>query len=198
MLGSHGLERVERAHGDVTVDELDDPPVGRCVHLVNVARENNTVGDPAVIATMGTDAELDGATAVIRTYASAAETHRGCPGQYTISRTSFRARICIGKPVTITLAITDHLPTAGRSPGAPVGLAFNGPPHIVSDACTNPTGMDRTNLWVDGGDPGGTNSCTTTSSDFHDTAFGQRWSARVHAGALGAGEGWLWYEYQNR
>jgi len=30
---------------------------------------------------MGTDAELDGATAVIRTYASAAETHRGCPGQ---------------------------------------------------------------------------------------------------------------------
>ena len=68
----------------------------------------------------------------------------------------------------------------------------------MSDACTNPTGMDRTNLWVDGGDPGGTNSCTMTFSDFHDTAFGQRWFARVHAGALGAGEGWLWYEYQNR
>ena len=146
---------------------------------------------------MGTDAELDGTTSVIRTYA--AETGRGYPAQYTISWTSLPARICIGEPFTIAFDITNELPTAGRSPGASVGLVINGPAHLVSISCTNPLVINQpAYLSVDGGEPGGTNTCTVTFHDLYETAFAQRWLLRVRAGALGAGEGWLWFEYQDR
>jgi hypothetical protein len=180
----------QRNELEALLAELEDPPAGRCVHLVNVARENQLGG------TMGTDAELDGTTSVIRTYA--AETGRGYPAQYTISWTSLPARICIGEPFTIAFDITNELPTAGRSPGASVGLVINGPAHFVSIACTNPVVNQPAFLGVDGGEAGGTNTCSVTFHDLYATAFAQRWLLRVRAGALGAGEGWLWYEYQDR
>jgi len=182
----------QRNELEALLAELDDPPPGRCVHLVQVARENQLGGS------MASDAELDGATSVIRTYATAADTQRGYPAQYTIRWTSLPERICIGEPFTIDLGITNHLPTAGRSPGAFVSLVVNGPAHLLSTSCTNPGPYQREYLPVDGSEAGGANVCTLTFHEFYGTAFAQRWFLRVRAGALGAGEGWLWYEYQER
>jgi hypothetical protein len=182
----------QRNELEARLAELDDAPPGRCVHLVQVARENQLGG------TMASDAELDGATSVIRTYATANDTQRGYPAQYTIRWTSLPSRICIGEPFTVVLDITNHLPTAGRSPGSSVGLVVNGPAHTVSTSCTNPGPYQREFLSVDGSEAGGTNACTVTFNEFSGTAFAQRWLLRVRAGALGAGEGWLWYEYQDR
>jgi hypothetical protein len=173
--------------------ELDDGPRGRCVHLVHVERENQLGG------TMASHAELDDAASIIRTYATANDTQRGYPAQYTIRWTALPERICIGEPFTVTLDITNHLPTEGRSPGAFVSLVVNGPAHFVSTSCTNPGPYQQPEyLPLDGSEAGGTNACTLTFHEFYPTAFGQRWLLRVRAGALGAGEGWLWYEYQER
>ena len=181
-----------RSELEALVAELDDPSPGRCVHLVDMTRENQLGG------TMGSDAELDGATSIIRTYATANDTQRGYPAQYTIGWTSLPSRICIGEPFTVTLDITNHLPTEGRSPGASVSFVINGPAHFVSTSCTNPNPYQRELLSVDGSESGGTNACTVTFHEFSGTAFAQRWLLRVRATALGAGEGWLWYEYQDR
>lgn len=187
-------DRLTRERNDLEAQlaELDDARPGRCVHLVQVGREDQMGG------TMASDAELDGATSVIRTYATANDTQRGYPAQYTIRWTSLPSRICLEEPFTVALDITNHLPTTGRSPGASVGLVVNSPAHFVSTSCTNPGPYQREYLAVDGGDAGGTNACTLTFHEFYQTAFGQRWLLRVRAGALGAGEGWLWYEYQPR
>jgi hypothetical protein len=172
------------------VAELDAAPRGRCVHLVHVGREDQLGG------TMASDAELDGATSVIRTYATANDTQRGYPAQYTIRWTSLPERVCIEEPFPIALEITNHLPTEGRSPGASVSFVVNGPAHLVSTSCTHPGPYQREYLSVDGSESGGTNACTVTFHDFPGVAFAQGWLLRVRAGALGAGEGWLWYDYQ--
>ena len=187
-------DRLTRQRNDLEAQlaELDDAPQGRCAYLVQVARENQLGG------TMAGDAELGGTTSIIRTYATANDTQRGYPAQYTIRWTTLPERICIDEPFPIVLEITNHLPTAGRSPGTFVSFVINGPAHLVSTSCTNPGPYQRELLSVDGSESGGTNACTVTFHEFYGTAFAQRWLLRVRAAALGAGEGWLWYEYQER
>jgi hypothetical protein len=130
-------------------------------------------------------------------FASAAETGRGYPGDFSLQWTSPPSRICVGEPFQMTATAYNHQPVPDGRLGraAQVSYVFD-PPLSVTVACTNPPGFDPvTAAFVGDANEGRTNTCTITLTylpRFDDA----RTFIHLSVEALGSGSAVFRYVYR--
>jgi hypothetical protein len=153
------LLRRRRAELENALAEHEGAPGGaRCLELVRVDRQQ--VGEGILAST----AQLGAALSRVDAYASAAETGRGYPGDFTLQWTSPPSRICVGEPFQMTATVSNHQPVPeGRLGRAAQASYVFDPPLSVTVTCTNPPGFDPvTAAFVGDSSARSTNACTIT------------------------------------
>jgi hypothetical protein len=184
--------RRRRAQLENTLAEFEGAPgSGPCLELVRVDRQD------AAGSVLASIAQLGAATSNVHANASAAETGRGYPGDFTLRWTSPPARICVGEPFQMTATATNHQPIPDGRLGraAQVSYVFD-PPLSVGVSCTNPPGFEPvTAAFV--GDANGhrTNTCTITLA-YLPRFEGARAFIHLSIEALGSGSAVFHYVYR--
>lgn len=186
------LLRRRRAELENRLAEYEGAPGGApCIELVRVERQD---GAGSVLAAT---AHLGAAMSRVDAYATAAETGRGYPGDFTLQWTSPPSRICLGEPFQMTATVANHhpVPPGGLGRAAQVSYVF-APPTFVTLDCANPPGFDpATAAFVADADAHRSNTCTITLTTLptYDEA---RAFIHLSVNALGSGSATFRYLYR--